>query len=187
MALTCRDCSVPLRDQYRAKRCSRCSAKFREMMAWLLRDPSHDEQLFWGKVRVTSGCWEWQGAKTSRGYGSIRLGRRTLVAHRYSYQFCRGQIPVGLELDHLCRNHECVSPYHLEAVTHAENIRRGRAGHAATLRAAQITQCPQGHPYDPANTLITKEGKRHCRACHRIRERTRRNAGKHVSSRGKQW
>jgi hypothetical protein len=33
-------------------------------------------------------------------------------------------------LDHLCRRCECVRPDHLEAVTNAENIRRGAAARA---------------------------------------------------------
>lgn len=39
----------------------------------------------------------------------------------------RGPIPDGLQLDHLCRNPSCVNPAHLEIVTGAENIRRGKA------------------------------------------------------------
>lgn len=36
-------------------------------------------------------------------------------------------MPLGLELDHLCRQRDCVNPQHLEAVTHSENTRRGAA------------------------------------------------------------
>ena len=35
-----------------------------------------------------------------------------------------GPIPDGREIDHLCRNHRCVNPDHLEPVTHLENMRR---------------------------------------------------------------
>lgn len=42
---------------------------------------------------------------------------------------------------------------------------------AATLRAraALITHCPRGHPYDAANTYRNKKGKRICRACNALR------------------
>lgn len=38
---------------------------------------------------------------------------------------------------------------------------------------AERTHCPQGHPYDDANTYTSKKGSRHCRTCHRERERER--------------
>lgn len=45
------------------------------------------------------------------------------------------------------------------------------ARRAATTRAraALITHCPRGHPYDKGNTYINKKGKRICRACNAIR------------------
>lgn len=39
---------------------------------------------------------------------------------------------------------------------------------------AQKTHCKHGHPFDEANTLITPQGFRSCRACHRTREAARR-------------
>lgn len=36
------------------------------------------------------------------------------------------------------------------------------------------THCPQGHPYDSANTYINPAGARTCRACRAKRERSRR-------------
>jgi hypothetical protein len=35
--------------------------------------------------------------------------------------------------------------------------------------------CPAGHPYNEANTYITRQGKRECRECHRIRMWRRRH------------
>lgn len=44
--------------------------------------------------------------------------------HRVAWQAYRGEIPDGLEVDHLCRNTRCINPYHLEPVPRAENLRR---------------------------------------------------------------
>ena len=99
------------------------------------------ELRFWDKVAWTlegwatreSPCWQWLGATVqNRGrsgrYGVIGLGGRRAglgLAHRIAYELEREKIPGGLVLDHLCRNSLCVNPWHLEAVTQKENVRRG--------------------------------------------------------------
>jgi hypothetical protein len=42
------------------------------------------------------------------------------------YEQLVGPVPEGFELDHKCRNRNCVNVYeHLEVVTHQVNILRG--------------------------------------------------------------
>lgn len=117
-------------------------------------------QRFFGHVQRNGACWRWHGLKDRAGYGRFNVGSRKVAAHRFAYEMFLGAIPVGLVLDHLCRVHDCVNPFHLEPVTNAENIRRGITG----MRLAAITHCPSGHPYDETNTLAYR-GKRYCRAC----------------------
>lgn len=79
------------------------------------------------EVDVETGCWVWQGATNEHGYGvrTIRGDeRRTRKAHIQEWEKVNGPVPEGFELDHTCRNPPCVNPAHLEAVTHAENMRR---------------------------------------------------------------
>jgi hypothetical protein len=114
-----------------------------------------------------SGCWLWLST-CSDGYGQIRKDGKYVQAHRVAYELIRGPIPIGLELDHLCRVRCCVNPFHLEAVTHPENLRRSPLVGKHQNRSNQNrnkTHCPYGHPLDGTN----KRGDRYCRECNRHR------------------
>lgn len=105
---------------------------------------------FWRKVKFRSDdCWEWMAYRNQTGYGRIQVSskpKRQVVAHRVAYERLIGPIPVGLTLDHLCRNRWCVNPKHLEPVTHRENTRRSPIAPAAIN--ARKERCPRGHIYD---------------------------------------
>jgi len=128
-----------------------------------------------------SSCWIWRGAKdnVNDGYGVIRSGggrklSRTQKAHRVSYELLVGPIAAGLEIDHLCRVRACVNPAHLEPVTRAENNRRGKSSQVLSDFWRLKTHCLRGHPFDDANTYVTRAGRRHCRACTALSGRKRR-------------
>ena len=122
---------------------------------------------FFAKVEYDEdGCWIWTGAAT-KGYGQFKIAGRQLAAHRVSYEAHVGPIPDGMVLDHLCRKTLCVNPEHLEPVTNAENIRRGRVGE----REKSKTHCPAGHEYNDENTYSWKNGWRQCRICKRAAHR----------------
>ncbi len=118
-------------------------------------------------------CWVWTGPLDQEGYGNIRVGEIMDKTHRASYRCHKGEIPAGLDLDHLCRTRSCANPDHLDPVTHIENVRRGETGKYQTLK----THCPKGHEYTPENVRMWN-GSRSCRECGRIgcRLRARRKA-----------
>jgi hypothetical protein len=142
--------------------------------------PPADRLLRRVLVDEATGCWLWQGAKVGAGYGTIKVDGRTILTHRLAYELFVGPIPTALELDHLCRVPACVNPAHLEAVTHAENMRRGLAGFEDPGKFQRAkTHCSAGHPYDEANTRFSRmrngNRQRRCGACERERDRERRH------------
>jgi len=125
---------------------------------------------FWNKISVRGECWDWIGASHESGYGLFRIGGKMKRTHRIVYELVNGPIPIGLQIDHLCRNTRCCNPSHLEAVTAKVNVQRSTVPQSSRNRAAMITECPQGHPYSIENTIFqaTRGGpktSRKCRIC----------------------
>lgn len=112
-------------------------------------------------------CWLWLGGLDKDGYGHFKVNKKTIQAHRFSYEHHKGPIPDGLVIDHLCRNPSCVNPEHLEAVTHKENLNRGI--HRNSIK----THCKNNHKFTPENTHVDKNGWRYCRECRREYDKIR--------------
>ena len=135
---------------------------------------------FWAKVNPNGPiparrpelgpCWLWTAALTTKGYSKFWFDQRLWPGHLLLYVSIIGPVPAGLELDHLCRNRACLRLNHLDPVTHRENCLRGDFWQLAK------THCPQGHPYDEANTYFRTEGHRRCRECDKIQLAERRRA-----------
>lgn len=112
-----------------------------------------------------SGCWLWTSYCSSGGYATIYINNKIYQAHRISYELHKGEIPNGLEIDHLCRVRCCVNPNHLEAVTRSINIKRGLAPIKSKERGLAKTHCKNGHPFIPENIYLRPDKTRSCRIC----------------------
>lgn len=119
-------------------------------------------------------CRIWPGATNGMGYGQVTVGSKTdgskrpKYVHIIAWEHCLGPVPEGLELDHLCRQPDCAEVTHLEAVTHAENVRRGVGIERAAACRASRTHCKNGHEYTPENTYRWTGGgggARRCKTC----------------------
>jgi len=84
---------------------------------------------FWSKVHIGKPheCWEWQGARTSSGYGNLTWHGLHVQAHRIAYYLSSGNIGLLTGFDrkeggrktykrfvlHRCDNRPCCNPAHL--------------------------------------------------------------------------
>lgn len=128
-------------------------------------------ERFWARVFPSrGGCWLWLGYRIN-GYAKMRVGGKNSQASRFVYELFHGPIPPGHQVDHLCRNRNCVNPWHLEAVTPAENNRRSLSPSALNIGK---THCKHGHEFTPENTIPKANGGRNCRQCRNERKRRSR-------------
>jgi len=122
-----------------------------------------EKMLKYIPIRDDGDCWEWTGAKSGLGYGAITHNGSIIYGHRFIYELMIDKIPRGYDIDHICRNRACCNPFHLEPVTHRENVLRGN-GPAA--KNARKTVCYRGHSFE----TVIRNGKtvRWCRECYNI-------------------
>jgi hypothetical protein len=110
---------------------------------------------------VAGPCWVWTGCLNSRNYGCTSVNGKVVLTHRVAYTIYKGDIPEGLQVDHLCFNTKCCNPSHLEAVTQKVNAER--------TRRATKTHCVNGHPLAGENLQLKRRSsgghQRQCRVC----------------------
>ena len=63
-------------------------------------------ERFYEKTEVVAeGCWLWTGGQSGRdraaglGYGVFYYENSRILAHRWSYQHFKGEIPEGMQID----------------------------------------------------------------------------------------
>lgn len=109
-----------------------------------IKSPAEREALFWTKVNKTETCWLWTAGKTSDGYGSFKIGKRSVRSHRFSFELVNGPIPKGMLICHRCDVPSCIRPEHLfigsNAENHQDRNKKGRQARGSKSGRAILTE-----------------------------------------------
>ena len=88
---------------------------------------SHDtplrDRLMVRSRPAPSGCREWTGGKSSKGYGRLKYRGTILIASRAVWEIERGPIPPDIVVMHKCDNPSCIEIEHLSIGTKQDNNR----------------------------------------------------------------
>lgn len=68
-----------------------------------------------------SDCHYWVAATNKFGYGKFGVGNKWVLAHRFSFESNKGQIPEDKYVLHTCDNPSCVNPDHLYLGSYKDN------------------------------------------------------------------
>lgn len=77
------------------------------------------------RVEKVGDCQIWRGARGSRGYGSMSIGKYwSEASHRVAWAIDNGKRPPkGMHVMHSCDTPSCVNPLHLSIGTAKDNQR----------------------------------------------------------------
>ena len=79
------------------------------------------EESLAARTEWRGGCLVWVGYVSPKGYGTIKAQGSMWLTHRYVWTKKYGQIPEGMQVDHVCHNRACVKIDHLRLVKPVEN------------------------------------------------------------------
>lgn len=145
------------------------------------------EKRFWSKVRKTNTCWLWEATRSLTGYGSIRIEKTMIRAHRLSWELHNGKIPKGLFVLHKCDHPSCVNPKHLFLGSMKDNCvdrnnknrqAKGENNGTTKLKEYQVLQIRQ--KYEPYKYTLAKLGKEYNVSDQTIHDIITRKQWKHL-------
>lgn len=132
------------------------------------------EKVFGRRVAMVteSGCWIFEGAWTSAGYGNVGFGGKNWLAHRLSYSILVEPLSASDFLCHKCDTPACVNPDHLFIGTPADNsgdmVRKQRhvfgekqhkarltVGAVREIRASKLTDVELAEKFGVCRATVT--------------------------------
>lgn len=87
-------------------------------------NPTSNEKIkqnFYLKTKINGDCIIWTGQSKENGYGTFKIHRKSVGAHRIAFEFENGKIESGMLIRHLCHNKLCVNVQHLKLGNSRDN------------------------------------------------------------------
>lgn len=107
-----------------------------------------------------TGCWIWLLASQPKGYGVVRVGGRTIPAHRLAYNLCNViPIPSCMDACHKCDTPSCVNPAHIFPGTRQDNMRDCSQKGRAIVPSLQGAQSPNARLTEADVVAIRQDGR----------------------------
>ena len=98
---------------------------------WSWKDSAAERLERAGWNVTESGCWEFLGFTSRKGYGQLRFRGKNVKAHRLAHEAWIGPVPDELVVMHSCDNPPCINPEHLSAGTVLDNTAKTAQRRAA--------------------------------------------------------
>ena len=114
-------------------------------------------EFFARNVDHSGSCAVWTGRVNANGYGTMKRGGRSVLAHRYSWEQENGPIPDGAHIDHVCHNPACVNVAHLRLATSSQNARNRRGANSGRSLPRNVYRAG----YGTYRVVVTKSGTHH--------------------------
>ena len=114
-----------------------------------------------------SGCWIWMAGYRGDDYrGYACHEKKHDLAYRWAYRIYKGEIPLGMQINHRCNVPSCVNPDHLYAGTQAQNIgdciKSGRRAIGSKHGMAKLSESQaadiKNNPTMPRKVLADRHG-----------------------------
>lgn len=126
-----------------AKHCQKTNAFHWDSLDYLQK-LERLKKSFEKKVIKQEGCWDWKGACQKSGYITIRFNVGKIGGHRASWLIYKGEVPVGLQVNHHCDNRRCTNPEHLYVGTRKQNdqdkVTRNRQAKGSKNGSSKLTE-----------------------------------------------
>lgn len=105
-------------------------------------------ERFWKRIQKPVGCWLYDGAKETNGYGyllsPLQEGSQYITSHKLAWILTHGPVPDGKQVLHKCDIRACCNPEHLylgdDAANAADKMSRKRQSRGEDNFKATITE-----------------------------------------------